>query len=437
MNNKVKSTLWFLLIPLLCLGWNTSGVAKPEAGACEELGALAWDNWTSLDAGGSGMPAGETVRDYVRCKSCHGWDRLGMDGGYVRRTRTAERPNAGLGDIDNTSRNIAPGMGDYYHVRADEILHAGTGRAFVGGSGSWVPLDNDSTAADKAAHAAGYTLGNQHPDFSTTGANAGDTVLTQEQVDCLVAFINFGDSDPRFYFFGIDTKANPVWYNIHPGANASAGQSFYEQNCWDCHGDPATDYNGGNDGHPTGGMLAYLGLDGKFSEFVHKARWGIPDTIMTRPAIGAPDSQDMIDVMLYLQELLQTEFYITSGISGTWYDPVRDGEGFMIDVEVEGRVLVSFYTYDTQGRQFWMIGDGVVDGDKVEIDFITTGGGIYGPEFDPQAVNRYPWGTGTFTFAGCYAGTADIFPNEDFADEFEPLVAEITRLTVPTNCGGD
>jgi hypothetical protein len=97
----------------------------------------------------------------------------------------------------------------------------------------------------------------------------------------------------------------------------------------------------------------------------------------------------------------------------------------------------TIYTYDTQGRQFWMIGEGIVDGDQVEIDFITTDGGIYGSGFDPFAVNRYPWGTGTFTFAGCYAGTAEIVANEDFAEEFEPLVAEITRLTVPTNCGGD
>ncbi len=154
---------------LLCLGWSTAVQAKPETSACLDLGALAYDNWTATDAGGSGMPAGETEKDYLRCKSCHGWDRLGMNGGYVRRTRTAGRPNAGLGDTDTTSRDIAPGMGNYYHVTAGEVLHAGIGRSYEDGSGSWVTLDAGSSVEDKVDHAAGFTLGNQHPDFSPTG----------------------------------------------------------------------------------------------------------------------------------------------------------------------------------------------------------------------------------------------------------------------------
>ena len=88
MRNKAKSILWGLLIPLLCVGWSTATLAKPEPEACITLGALAYDNWTSTDGGGSGMPAGESEKDYLRCKSCHGWDRLGEFGGYVRRTRT-------------------------------------------------------------------------------------------------------------------------------------------------------------------------------------------------------------------------------------------------------------------------------------------------------------------------------------------------------------
>ena len=287
MNKNVRFTI--LVTTLLCLVWSASAWAKDDASACVEQGALAYDNWTSSDAGGSGMPSGETFKDYVRCKSCHGWDRLGMKGGYVRRTRTAERPNAGYGDTDTTSRDIAPGMGDYYHIRAAEIRHAGIGRAYEDGSGSWVEL-----AVDPTAHAAGFTLGNQHPDFSTTGVNAGDKLPTQEQVDCIALFVNYGDSDPKFYFFGVDYHADPVWYNIHPGANATAGETFYEQNCMACHGDPAVDHSGMNGGKPEGGMLAYLRKDGKFSEFVHKARWGIPETIMTRSTIGTPNSQDMI-----------------------------------------------------------------------------------------------------------------------------------------------
>ena len=93
--------------------------------ACIELGALAYDNWTAIDGGGSGLPAGESNVDYLRCKSCHGWDRLGEFGGYVRRTRTADRPNAGLGDLNDASRYIAPGLGSFFHIDADQVLHEG------------------------------------------------------------------------------------------------------------------------------------------------------------------------------------------------------------------------------------------------------------------------------------------------------------------------
>jgi cytochrome c2 len=430
MNHNPKFTI--LSAIFLCLIWSASARGKDDASACVEMGALAYNDWTSIDAGGSGVPSSEPFKDYVRCKSCHGWDRLGLNGGYVRRTRTAERPNAGYGDTDTTSRDIAPGMGDYYHIRASEVLHAGTGRAYEDGSGSWVALGDDPTA-----HAAGFTLGNQHPDFSPGGVNAGDKLPTQEQIDCIVAFVNYGDSDPKFYFFGIDEYADPVWYNIHPGASAPAGKNFYEQNCIACHGDPATDHNGMNGGKPEGGMLAYLRQDGKFSEFVHKARWGVPDTLMRRTTIGTPNSQDMIDVMLYLQESIISYFVVTSGISGTWWDPQRNGEGFMIDVARDGVVAVSYYTYDKQGRQMWLVGAGAVNGNTFDVNFEITDGGVYDTDFDPSLVNRYPWGSGKFTFSSCYAGKAEITPNEAYSDEFEDLTIFISRLTMPDYCSDE
>ena len=93
----------------------------------------------------------------------------------------------------------------------------------------------------------------------------------------------------------------------------------------------------------------------------------------------------------------------------------------MIDVAKDGIVGVSYYTYDTQGNQTWIIGPGTVNGNVFEIDFEITAGGIYGPDFDPLLVNRYPWGTGIFTFSSCYGGKVEITPNQDYADQFETV----------------
>ena len=79
MNKKIKKVFWMSIVLLLSLVWSPAVLAKPEPGACVEQGALVWNDWTSADAGGSGLPAGEAYRDYVRCKSCHGWVKPNQD----------------------------------------------------------------------------------------------------------------------------------------------------------------------------------------------------------------------------------------------------------------------------------------------------------------------------------------------------------------------
>ncbi len=389
--------------------FQTESASQP---VCAETGALAYANWTKTDAGGSGsLPSGETNADYVRCKACHGWDHMGTDGGYVRRSREATRPNAGAGDGDQTSRNISLAKREGALVTSDMILHAGTGRTFAEGSASWVDLDATHSVDNKVAHASGYTLGNQHPDYS-----GGQ--LTQAQVDCLVEFLNSADADPTAYFDSINPSTNPVQYTIKTGADAVAGEAFYNLSCSGCHGDPATDYNGGNGGKPSGGILKYLEGDGKFSEFAHVARWGIPNTAMTRSALGSPSAQNIADTMLYLQKLGGTGFAINPGHSGNWWGGLgRAGEGFLIDVALDNNgniiIVVSFYTYDSMGNQAWLIGSGAVDSDTAEITMTIPEGAQWGDDFDPNDV-PYPrpeWGIGIFRFTSCYAGSVELLPN--------------------------
>ena len=64
--------------------------AQEAPNECVEMGAMAYDNWTKTDAGGSGsLPEGVASQDYIRCKACHGWDVWGpmaaMCGAHVRR----------------------------------------------------------------------------------------------------------------------------------------------------------------------------------------------------------------------------------------------------------------------------------------------------------------------------------------------------------------
>ncbi len=399
----------------LLLLFSSMAWAQEEPNECVVLGALAWDDWTLDDAGGSGFPDGAEDSDYFRCKACHGWDQRGTDGGYGVRSRKEGRPNAGLGDGDQTSRNIAlyDRDEDAVAVTPEMIFHAGTGRSFADGMGSWVPLDDSPSPANKAAHASGYTLGNQHPDFTTGGANA----LTQAQAECLAEFLNYEDAGWQAYFSDINPYTNPVSYTIRPDADAARGEDRYNDVCDQCHGDPAevgTPFPIEGDE----GILEFLSSTPHFSEFANKARWGHPDSMMDRDEIGNPTALDVADLMLYLQELGGTGFAITPGITGTWWNGLdRDGEGLPVQVgfQADGTMIlfVTFYTYDSDGNQAWLAAFGTVDGDTVNVVVSITDGRFWGNDFDPAEGSTTEWGVGTFKFTSCTSGEMTLMPNPE------------------------
>jgi hypothetical protein len=382
-----------------------TATAQESPGECVVMGALAFDDWTKTAAGGSGPPSGVQNLDYVRCAACHGWDRRGTEGGSARRERTRTSPNAGAGDGDSRSRAIETGS-----ATAAQVRHAGSGRTFAQGQGSWVPLSANRTASNTAAHAQGYTLGNQHPDFSNS--------LTQEQVDCLVEFLNYADGDPGRYFADIDPGQNPVLYTPVALASTEIGEAFFENRCEDCH--------------TLTSVVAFFENDGAPSELSHIARWGIPDTDMTRDAIGNPAAVDIADLMAFLQRASNTGFRMNPGLTGTWWNgPDRNGEGLLFEVAWSNGQLYMFatlYTYDAAGNQTWLIAQGLVDGDMVDVDVFITDGPAWGEDYDPADFTATPWGTGSFLFSSCTAGAMSLLPNSAMqALGFTPLAYDLRR----------
>jgi hypothetical protein len=111
------------------------------------------------------------------------------------------------------------------------------------------------------------------------------------------------------------------------------------------------------------------------------------------------------------------EIGLNPGLTGHWWGGLsRDGEGFLLDFSYSNGALIliaSFYTYDSEGNQVWLIASGpATTGNTATVSVSITDGPMWGDDFDPNSVNRTPWGTADFTFPSCEAGTVILMPNE-------------------------
>jgi hypothetical protein len=120
-------------------------------------------------------------------------------------------------------------------------------------------------------------------------------------------------------------------------------------------------------------------------------------------------------------------------IPGTYYNPVRDGEGCQLTLERDqANFILTCYFYD-QGEQFWMIGVGqLVNGQIAFGEMTVTSGAQYGDAFDKNDVVRANWGSATMTWGDCNNADLQLTP---VLPGYENVTLELTRI-VPTTCGG-
>jgi hypothetical protein len=92
--------------------------------------------------------------------------------------------------------------------------------------------------------------------------------------------------------------------------------------------------------------------------------------------------------------------------SGSWFDPSHNGEGYVIEVLDDARVLVYWFTYGPDGSRRWFVGVDETDDGKIAFaQMLSTHGGIFGPDYDPDSVEILDWGTLELDI-NCDGGTA-------------------------------
>jgi len=107
------------------------------------------------------------------------------------------------------------------------------------------------------------------------------------------------------------------------------------------------------------------------------------------------------------------DLIITKSFTGGWFDPAKDGQGFLLEIirsNNQKKALTTWFTYDQNGQQLWLIGVGDIVDQTITFNMIMPNGGLFGDAHDPNQVTQTSWGTVTFNFNDCNQGTASWNP---------------------------
>lgn len=112
----------------------------------------------------------------------------------------------------------------------------------------------------------------------------------------------------------------------------------------------------------------------------------------------------LFDMMVTDQDL-GAPFVVEPGTSAAWFDVNRNGEGFVIEILANNQAVMYWFTYDSEGEQDWYIGVGDIVGNRILFaELLRISGGVFGPDFDPDAVTSTAVGSAEFAWSGCSSG---------------------------------
>ena len=130
------------------------------------------------------------------------------------------------------------------------------------------------------------------------------------------------------------------------------------------------------------------------------------------------------------QPVPDSSFPLHHGLSGAWYAPALDGQGWMVEILNADQALVYWFTYTPEGDQRWMLGLGDIKDRAIHVSNLQTASGAkFGPDYDPDDVTRARWGSLTLALWPCqgaqvtYAEGAGHLAKATTIEGVEPLVA--------------
>ena len=120
-----------------------------------------------------------------------------------------------------------------------------------------------------------------------------------------------------------------------------------------------------------------------------------------------------------------------AGQSGSWYNPARSGEGFDLQWLDNGAAIVTWYTYDANGNQVWLLGVGSQQGNAIVFDQMAiTNGPKFGAAYNKADLQQDDWGSLTLTL-DCNGGTAHYASKQAAFGSGDLTLTRLTHLQQP------
>lgn len=112
---------------------------------------------------------------------------------------------------------------------------------------------------------------------------------------------------------------------------------------------------------------------------------------------------------------------INGSFSGSWYDPARGGEGFVLEIGGSGAnrsFIASWYTW-REGQPLWLFGSAPLPAGatRIRVPLLSARGARFGRAFRATDVQFTTWGEAEFVFTGCNALAVDYTPAQPGGDE--------------------
>lgn len=110
-------------------------------------------------------------------------------------------------------------------------------------------------------------------------------------------------------------------------------------------------------------------------------------------------------------------------LGGHWFDPEFNGQGLTFEVLPNGDGLVFWFAYDNVGNQIWILGQGPMEGNRLEVEAaLITRGGRFDVPSSVQSAELETWGSIALDFHDCSNASFEYSGPPDFGQGTRQLV---------------